>query len=98
MATAPQPYLSACLDVVSHALLQGRLIGWAGEHGGLSSEDAKRLADLLDAVHNIPTLITDWENCDEARLRSYLLAYDEKWVPKGHAPLLRRYLQSLESP
>lgn len=75
---APGPKLAACLEVLYLAALDARLLGWAGERAGLSRDESKRLADLMDAVHNIPGLAADWERCDEQLLRSMLDDYDKR--------------------
>ena len=48
---------------------------------GLSSEvNANHLADMMDAIHNIPNCMIDWERCDVETLRDDLLKiYDNKW-------------------
>ena len=33
----------------------------------------------MDAVHNIPGLIANWEGCDESLLRGMLRDYDTRW-------------------
>jgi hypothetical protein len=75
---APEPYLSACLAVLRESIVFCRARGWNND---LSSE---HLADLMDAIHNIPELIRNWERCDIELLRnSYLLAYEAKWLGRG---------------
>ena len=54
MAIAPEPQLSACLRVIYMASLDARVAGWSGD------VNAERLADLMDAIHNIPSLILNW--------------------------------------
>lgn len=75
---APAPKLAACLEVLYRAALDARLLGYAGEREGLGPDKAKRLADLMDAVHEIPRLVADWERCDEQLLRSMLGDYDAR--------------------
>ena len=81
MAIAPEPQLRACLRVIYMASLDARVAGWNGD------VNAERLADLMDAIHNIPNLIQHWENCDEDLLKSMLLDYERKWRDDG--PCLR---------
>jgi hypothetical protein len=81
MSLAPGPNMKACLRVLYQAAVQGRMLGWEGERGGLSPQRSQQLADLMDAVHEIPDLVQRWEECDEGLLRSMLKAYDEKWHP-----------------
>lgn len=86
---APAPKLAACLEVLYRAALEARSLGYAGDSSGLSREQAKKLGDLMDAVHNLPKLAANWERCDEQLLRSMLGDYDERH--DGH--LLERYDQ-----
>ena len=79
MSLAPEPYLTACLSVLTSACINARLRGWSGEGSGLTARQSEEIADLMDAVHNIPYLIQRWEDCDEVRLRNFLEAFDEKW-------------------
>lgn len=75
---APEPFLSACMTVLYRALLHARLMGFSG------AVDAAHLADLMDAVHNIPDLVRNWERCDIELMRTaFLKAYDEKWTARG---------------
>lgn len=69
---APEPYLSACVAVLSRALLLGR------NH----ATETEMVSDVMDAVHNIPHLMVDWEHCDPERIRQYLETCDAKW-PSG---------------
>ena len=79
---APGPKLAACLAVLYYAAIDARVLGWKGEQEGLSREPSKQLADLMDAVHNIPVLAADWERCDEQLVRAMLRDYDERHA--GH--------------
>ena len=75
---APGPKLAACLYVLYRAAIDARLLGWKGEHEGLTRDECRRLGDLMDAVHNIPGLAADWERCDERLLRAMLADYDAR--------------------
>ncbi|HZN68503.1 MAG TPA: hypothetical protein VFB66_24685 [Tepidisphaeraceae bacterium] len=66
-------------------MIEARAMGWGG------NVDAARLADLMDAVHNIPHLLNDWEHCDQDLLRGMLRAYQKKWAAKGGYRLARIY-------
>lgn len=80
MTLAPEPYLSACLDVLGHAALFVRFIAWGGEQtAGLPPEESARIAGLMDAVHNLPWLINSWEKCDEPWLRRSLEHFDQRF-------------------
>ncbi len=75
---APTPKLAACLEVLYRAAIDARLLGWTGERQGLGRDESRRLADLMDAVHNIPGLAADWGRCDEQLLRAMLGDYDAR--------------------
>jgi hypothetical protein len=65
---APEPYLSACLEVLYRAAIYLR------NH----PHDPDAVFAVTDAVHNIPHLIQHWEGCDEALLRGMLQDCDAK--------------------
>ena len=68
---APEPYLSACLEVLYRAAIYTR-----------NHAEPEAVVDVMDAVHNIPHLIQSWESCDESLLRGMLKDCDRKW-PTG---------------
>jgi hypothetical protein len=78
MALAPAPQLSACLRAAYMAMLHTRVLGWGGEDKGLTADEADQIATLMDAVHNIPHLIENWERCDESLLRETLGDADKR--------------------
>ena len=95
---APEPYLSACLHVLYLATVHARSLGYSGQGSirtRLSRDTSRQLADLMDAVHNLPHMINAWETCDEDRLRADLSAYDEKWGHRYPLKLLPPYEQAL---
>jgi hypothetical protein len=63
--------------VIRHAILDARAAAWSG------AVEKEWIADLMDAVHNIPGFINDWQRCDEGPLRDRLRHYDEQWASKG---------------
>jgi hypothetical protein len=72
---APEPYLSACMSVVRLAVLHARRMGWSGQ------VQPDHLADLMDAIHNVPELVQNWETCDVDFMREgFFRAYDRKWA------------------
>ena len=80
--TAPQPQLTALLEVVYRASLRARDLGYGGKT--LSEEQRGtallEVSDLMDAIHNIPLYLTAYEDWDEQHFRSaFLAAYDQKW-------------------
>jgi hypothetical protein len=76
---APAPQLAACLEVLYRATIAARMLGYEGHDQGLSAAKADQLAALMDAVHEIPHLASDWERCDESLLRGILGDYDKRW-------------------
>ena len=101
MSLAPEPYLSAYLKVLQTAILVARRMAWEGQyHGEIPVEEIDRLADLMDAVHNIPDLLTRWEECDEPRLREFLEMWDEKWLGRvpGVWSLMGVYREAMAGP
>lgn len=91
MSTAPEPYLSACLRVLYSATVEARALAWDGLQTPPNEQEVQRLAQLMDAVHNIPLLITRWEDCDQSLLRGMLSAYDAKWGSVSRTRLLVVY-------
>jgi hypothetical protein len=75
MSTAPEPYLSACLEVIYKAILRARSLSF----GEPSKRTHEEIEDMTDAVHNLPHLLTNWERCDRQMLVDFLRAYDRKW-------------------
>jgi hypothetical protein len=67
--------------------LEARALGWSGEQSGLTPGESKRLADLMNTVHNIPDLVANWERCDETLLRQMLGAHDARKGAAGFALL-----------
>jgi hypothetical protein len=52
------------------------------------------VADLMDAVHNIPWLLQNWEDCDIEFLRTaFLQVYEKKWLTKGGPALCQVFDQ-----
>ena len=93
MTIAPERQLAACLKVLEYAILQARHL-----HGGCSPGDASisdQVFDLLDAVHNIPSLLLRWDHADLDRLRADLQDYDECWGAQSVFCLLETYEKAL---
>ena len=79
---APEPQLTALLEVVYRASIRARDLGY----GGKTLPEERRgpalleVSDLMDAIHNIPLYLTSYEDWDEQHFRSAFLAgYDQKW-------------------
>lgn len=82
--TIPEEKLKACLAVLYEATLRARCLGWDGDRNGLSVVQARQLAKLTDAVHNLPYLILNWEQCDEDQLLKTLARYDRTYSSPDH--------------
>src|SRR5687768_15414853 len=93
MTFAPEPFRSACLEVMYYAVLEGRYLAWGNARlfNRLSSRRQEEIADRMDAIHNIPHLMRDWERCDQQWLRETLRSYYAKWPSAGWARLERIY-------
>jgi len=65
-----------------------------GQVDGLAARRSELLADLMDAVHNIPELVLRWPECNESLLRGMLEAFDRKWGTEGIC-LLATYERAL---
>lgn len=81
MAFAPDPAMRAALAVLYQAAIDARLMGYEGAERGMSARRTEQLADLMDAIHDIPVLLGRWEDCDESLLIAMLEHYDAKWTP-----------------
>ena len=80
---APEPYLSAYLEVAHAAVVHTRHLALESVKSACalaSRERAQQIADLQDAIHVVLELLKEWERCDEPALRTYLERYDERWV------------------
>lgn len=73
------------MEVLYRAIIEARVLAWGGQRlrHRLSGMRDRQIADLLDAVHNIPLLAMNWDICDQKVLCDYLVAYDEKWAHRG---------------
>jgi len=97
MSLAPEPFRTACLEVIYHATVQARYIAWENHHflTRLSKAGQSQIAALMDAIHNLPHLLNDWEKCDESWLRKSLEEYDHKWAKRGGIRLSEIYSNAL---
>lgn len=94
MRPIPENNLRACLAVLYRACVHARLLGHEGAIHGLSRARSELLADLMDATHNLPNLVTRWPECDESLIRSMLHDFDTRWPTSGIG-LLSAYEEAL---
>jgi|SRR6187397_93405 len=79
---APEPQLTALLEVIYRASLRARDLGYGGKNLPVERRGPALLevADLMDAIHNIPLYLSTYEDWDEQHFRNAFLAgYDQKW-------------------
>jgi hypothetical protein len=88
---APPTATAACLAAVQHACVAARLLGWKGSEAGLTPREAAMLADLMDAIHNLPYLIQNWASCNESLLRGMLEDFDSRYDDESNIGLLAEY-------
>lgn len=83
MAVAPEPYFSAFHCLLYRAIISCRLGNWQ------NAFSPEHTADLMDAIHNIPLMLQDWEPDHLEFLRAALQDYERKWLAKGGIALCR---------
>lgn len=88
MARAEREF-RACMEVLSYAIFQARAWGWQDD------VDAEQLADLMDAIHNVPSLVQHWEDCDQGWLKDKLESYKRRWSKSDGTCLLEIYEEAL---
>lgn len=60
------------LNFLQHALTVVRSLA-------LNNSSLEQIADFIDAIHNLPELLGDWEFFNENLFLEYLRFYDNKW-------------------
>jgi hypothetical protein len=86
------------LEVLFYATIHARALAWGNARllARLSKARQQQIADLMDAVHNIPHLLNDWDRCDQKMLRDFLLQYDTKWGQTGGLRLAEVYDRTIK--
>lgn len=77
--------LEKYLSLLSFVIIECRHL--AKEEGNY-----KQIWALLDAVHNLPDMLTRWEQWDENQLLKDLRNYDKKWPNKLNGRSLFKHL------
>ncbi len=88
----------SCLNLLYLATTHVRSLAWSGSGSirtRLSRSHQEQIADLMNAVHNLPLLLINLDKLDEARLREDLQKYDEKWSGVYPLKLLDSYEKGL---
>jgi hypothetical protein len=91
MAIPPERELQACLRVLTWAILKARAWAWQKQ------VPVEQLADLMDAVHNIPGLLGKWESCNQGLLLAMLEDFERKWASSGGLALRSIYEQEVNT-
>ena len=94
---APEPQLTALLEVIYRASIRARDLGYGGK---TLPEDCRgtallEVSDLMDAIHNIPLYLTSYEDWDIPLFQSGCLAYDQKWSATSGLKLSAVYENAL---
>lgn len=81
---APEPILRAYLALLGHVTTYVR-----ARSGGANRIPDDQLFDLMDAVHNIPELLTRYGEffSVESIEENFLKVYDDRWAKKGDLSL-----------
>ena len=68
----------ALLEVIRSAVLRIRVLGYVGQESGLSKHTSELVADIADAIHNIPGALSGHEYDLEFQLEIMLKGLKEK--------------------
>ena len=74
MAFPPEPVMKRYLTFMHFVLVTGRTMARRGDSPEI-------LADLIDAIHELPNLLSQWEFFNEETFLDILQKYDKKWPP-----------------
>ncbi len=90
----PEGQLRALLKLISHAALESRAEAWQGENEAEGELRARfsRIARLMDAIHNIPRHMANYDTWDQ---RYFELCLGEKESDLG-SRIHRVYSAALE--
>ncbi|KZN66415.1 hypothetical protein N473_08475 [Pseudoalteromonas luteoviolacea CPMOR-1] len=87
----------ALLKTLQRALLEIRIIGFKGQDSGLSVEQSEFIADIADALHNIPDAITDANFDLDFHTKIMLGGFDDKYGTTTNFRLLEIYNHILQN-
>lgn len=80
---------NAALAVIYFAVIDARQVCYYGSKDGITPEESRRLAELMDVIHNLPNFIAHWSDFDEERFIEELRWYDTKWKSRLTEEYLR---------
>ena len=69
---APEKVLKAALDTIKYASISCR--SWSYDE----STSLKQVGDLMDAIHEVPSLLTDWDSEKLSEIRNHFGCFDHK--------------------
>lgn len=90
MNIPPESELKACLELIRAAILTARGWGWS------NAVSAEQLADLMDAIHNIPEIVQNWHANSLKEIAIEIKSYDAKWAHSGSRLLRHSFDQHAE--
>jgi len=85
----------ALTKTLKRVLLEIRMLGYEGQKNGLSKEKSELIADLADAVHNIPEALLSEEYDLNFHTEIKLGGFDEKNKKDQCSQLLEFFKNSL---
>ncbi len=87
----------ALIKTLQRAILRIRMLGYEGQKNGLTGDQCELIADLADAIHNIPESIIE-ENFDLNFHTNIMLGgFDQKYKGKSNIQLLDLYQHILKN-
>jgi hypothetical protein len=83
----------ALLKTLERVLLKIRMIGYEGQSSGLSTGQSEEIADLADALHNIPEAILESNNKFDLEFNTEIMlgGFDSKYKGATNTNLLEIY-------
>ncbi len=87
----------ALLKTLQRALLRLRLLAYEGEREGLTAKQSEFIADLVDALHNIPIALLDSDFDVNFHTNIMLGGFDEKYQNVEGIKLLKLYQNILKN-
>jgi len=88
MAVLSKEKLENYLALLSGVILDCRALA-------REEKNLKQIWAMLDAVHNIPALLAQWERCDENYLLENLRDYEKKWRNTPSGKFFKKCIESI---